>query len=111
MPSNSVLCSSAQDALALSQIINNTVGVHRSVRQQCSYSGQAFLGRKLLKGCRLNVSSVQTLAFHELGCLLRGDADELRQRTNPKLPRCRVKRLNMPRQALAVHHGVQTVDL
>ena len=111
MPSNSVLCCCAQDALALSQIINNMVGVCGSVRQQCPHSGRAFLGRKPLKGWQLKVSSVHALAFNEFGCLLRGDAEKLGKRTNPKLTRCHVERLDVPRQTLAVHHSVQAINL
>ena len=66
---------------------------------------------KTAEGVATQVSSVHAPAFNEFGCLLRGDAEKLGKRTNPKLTRCHVERLDVPRQTLAVHHSVQAINL
>ena len=101
----------SQYALTLTQVVSNVVRVCLSVRQQGSDGGQALLGRELLKRRQFDVTRVNVLALHELSRLLRGNTEELRERTDAKLACRNVKRLDMPRQTLAVHRGVQTFDL
>jgi len=102
----------SQYALTLTQVVSNVVRVCLSVRQQGSDGGQALLGRELLNWRQFDVTRVNALALHELSRLLRGNTEELRERTHAKLACRHVKRLDiMPRQTLAVHRGVQTFDL
>src|SRR5439155_10969670 len=111
MPTDAMLRYYSQYALTLTQVVSNVVRVCLSVRQQGSHGGQALLGRELLKWRQFDVARVNTLALHELSRLLRSNTEELRERTDAKLACRNVKRLDMPRQTLAVHHGVQTFDL